>query len=338
MMKSFVLLSLIFVIEADFRVDQWQKVNYVWDFGIIASSTVGLISSPIRYFASEFQYDKKLYKNIKKGDIVWTRCRFLKSFYQEILPSIQCPFVLVVSDGDESFPSESGLSLSEIEAFLDNQHITHLFVQNYDGTIQHPKITPIPIGVDYHTIGYKNPLGGWGEKGTPQQQEMLLNEILSTLKPTHERKCKAFVDFQLSDTMRGENKRYLQCGEDRGAIFKKLLNQDVIEYAGWMKRSELWKKKGEYAFSISPHGNGLDCHRTWEDLILGCIVIVKTSSLNSLYEGLPVIIVNDWSEVTLENMRLWLEQYGDAFTNLQLRKKLTLEYWVSLIKSYVPIQ
>ena len=43
----------------------------------------------------------------------------------------------------------------------------------------------------------------------------------------------------------------------------------------------------------------------------------KTSPLDALYEGLPVVIVNDWSEVTQENMDKWLFEYGDAFTNPQ---------------------
>lgn len=99
-----------------------------------------------------------------------------------------------------------------------------------------------------------------------------------------------------------------------------------------MPRTELWKRKGEYAFSISPHGNGLDCHRTWEDLVLGCIVIVKTSSLDPLYEGLPVVIVKDWSEVTKENLKKWLALYHDASENPAYRKKLTNAYWLRKIR------
>ena len=54
----------------------------------------------------------------------------------------------------------------------------------------------------------------------------------------------------------------------------------------------------KYRFIISPHGNGLDCHRTWEALALGCYPIIKSSPLDCMFEGLPVIIVNNWNEVT----------------------------------------
>ncbi len=167
----------------------------------------------------------------------------------------------------------------------------------------------------------------------PQEQETTLNTILKTLQPTHQRKKGAFIDFQHADTMHADLKRYLKCAEDRQTIFKRLLPTGLIEHGPWMRRSEVWKRKGQYAFSISPHGNGLDCHRTWEDLTLGCIVIVKTSPLDPLYKDLPVVIVKDWSEVTPENLDTWLLRYGDAFTNRTYREKLTHRYWFSKIEA-----
>ena len=46
-----------------------------------------------------------------------------------------------------------------------------------------------------------------------------------------------------------------------------------------MERRFLFKRIGQFAFVASPPGNGFDCHRTWEALILGCIVIVQNSSV-----------------------------------------------------------
>jgi hypothetical protein len=100
-----------------------------------------------------------------------------------------------------------------------------------------------------------------------------------------------------------------------------------------MPRPLLWKTKTAYAFSISPWGNGLDCHRTWEDLALGCILIVKTSSLDRLYDGLPVVIVKDWNEITEENLQRWFELYKDASENSLYREKITNQYWFKKIMS-----
>jgi hypothetical protein len=59
----------------------------------------------------------------------------------------------------------------------------------------------------------------------------------------------------------------------------------------------IWELYAQYPLVLSTTGNGLDCHRTWELLYLGCIVVTKTSPMDPLYEGLPVIIVEDWHEV-----------------------------------------
>ena len=55
-------------------------------------------------------------------------------------------------------------------------------------------------------------------------------------------------------------------------------------------------------FVISPAGNGLDTHATWEALMAGCIPIVPKSPLDPLFEDLPVWLVESWSEVTDESV------------------------------------
>ena len=169
-------------------------------------------------------------------------------------------------------------------------------------------------------------------KGSPLEQQSVLLEYLSEAPPTDQRKCRAFVDFHHSDTLRAGFKRYLEWGEDRMSIFQTIVLSSVVDHGSWMSRQNLWKKKSQYAFSISPHGNGLDCHRTWEDLALGCIVIVKTSSLDPMYGGLPVEIIDDWSEITEENFRKWLKKWGDVTANSNYRQKLTHKYWMDQIR------
>ncbi len=319
----------------DFRKDQWESTDFIWNIGIVSLCDKGPEEKPSGFFDNEDSpfFNEEAYKNIQSGDIVWVKCRFIGQFYERVLPETKGPFVLVISGGDESFPSQCGLSLEQLEKFLLHKNIVHVFAQNCDFEGTHPKISHLPIGLDFHTIAYKGIRGGWGEIGSPQQQEFKLKQIIELSAPTHLRKKRAFVDFQFSDSMHGEHKRYLQFGEDRTSIFNRLRSTGLIDYGPWMRRSELWKTKVQYAFSISPHGNGLDCHRTWEDLVLGCIVVVKTSSLDPLYEGLPVVIVQDWSEVTAENMDRWFELYKDASTWPTYREKLTHRYWIEKIRA-----
>jgi hypothetical protein len=105
-------------------------------------------------------------------------------------------------------------------------------------------------------------------------------------------------------------------------------NPNVVFQAQKLKRIELWREKTRYAFVVSPHGNGLDCHRTWESLVLGNIVIVKRSSLDPLYEGLPVVIVEDWREIDATNLKKWHAQHASAFQRPEVLERLTNRYWI----------
>ena len=102
-----------------------------------------------------------------------------------------------------------------------------------------------------------------------------------------------------------------------------------------VRRIDLWREKARYAFVVSPHGNGLDCHRTWESLVLGNIVIVKRSSLDPLYEGLPVVIVDDWSEITAESLARWHTEHAPAFERPEVQERLTNRYWIAHMRRIV---
>ena len=63
---------------------------------------------------------------------------------------------------------------------------------------------------------------------------------------------------------------------------------------------QYFEKLQTHRFVVSPAGRGLDAHSTWEAMFAGCIPIVPRSSLASLYEDLPVWLVDSWEEVTDE--------------------------------------
>jgi hypothetical protein len=98
-------------------------------------------------------------------------------------------------------------------------------------------------------------------------------------------------------------------------------------------QSETFQHQIEYAFVVSPHGNGLDCHRTWEALVLGCIPIVNTSALDPLFSDLPVLIVDSWSQVNREMLSDTLKEYRNRNFNYD---KLTLKFWVDTIRDFSP--
>ena len=87
----------------------------------------------------------------------------------------------------------------------------------------------------------------------------------------------------------------------------------------------------KYRFMISPHGIGLDCYRTWEALFLGMIPVVASSSLDTIYRCLPVLIVNTWEDLTPE----LLHQTWNVFQHKQFDyTKLYIAYWQQVFWRY----
>jgi hypothetical protein len=52
---------------------------------------------------------------------------------------------------------------------------------------------------------------------------------------------------------------------------------------------------------LSPAGRGIDTHRTYEALLMGCIPVMRRSAVSEFaYQHLPVLLVDRWEDMTLE--------------------------------------
>lgn len=316
------------------------QTNYIWQLNHIFMSNIYdgnwkfLHKNMIDPCYLNYYYDDQIknFSNVNPGDIIWIPTAFLSIFFEKILPLISVPFILVTGWGDYS---PYGVLQNKIYELLQNKKLIHWFAQEYDIPFKYSKFSPLPLGVDYHAQ-FLFEKGCFGEIWQhPQKQEEILNLILQKANITKNRITGIYADWHLNDNLYlGSHKLYLKCGYTRTSLKKQFEDKNFVYFQkDYLPRTQVWENKSKFAFSISPHGSGWDCHRTWEDLILGMIVIVKTSTLDPLYEGLPVVIVQDWSEVTEENLAKWLQQYGDALTNPSYREKLTSAYWINKIKT-----
>ena len=90
----------------------------------------------------------------------------------------------------------------------------------------------------------------------------------------------------------------------------------------------------EYKFILSPPGAGIDCHRTWEALYIGCVPIVIESSISELYQDLPILVIKDWKEINEHFLnKKWEEIVEKKKLNKYNMKKITSSYWTTKIKS-----
>ena len=119
--------------------------------------------------------------------------------------------------------------------------------------------------------------------------------------------------------------------QENGFIPEGHLDYEILSInQSFTKRTENWENITQHSFVLSPFGMGMDCHRTWEALCLGAIPIVKAPNFQKMFEDLPVLIVNDWFEITRE----LLDKTIEDFKNREFKyEKLTLQYWKTLIKN-----
>jgi hypothetical protein len=310
-------------LEASYRTRKlgpFEPTRWVWSRGLAlcADHNGGLTfvrgqrggRAPLRFDPADFE-------RVKDGDLVWMRLFALPQFLREAMPRIRARFALLTGDEDWSIPK----SFPGTRELLENDRLVYWFSQNLDEGAKHPKLQVLPIGLDYHTIS-NGPR--WGEaQATPTEQEATLELLRRDMRRTEDRLLLAHADFHF-------NKHKDQSwGDDRDSVQRSLAgNPNVVFQAQKLPRRELWREKTRYGFVVSPHGNGLDCHRTWESLVLGNIVIVKRSSIDALYDGLPVVIVDDWREIDAANLKRWHAEHAGAFQKPEVLERLTNQYWI----------
>lgn len=77
-------------------------------------------------------------------------------------------------------------------------------------------------------------------------------------------------------------------------------------------------------FVISPRGNGVDCHRTWEALYLKTIPIVKRSLHMNDFCDLPIYFIDDWSELSYNKLNEYYEKVEDSLFDLDMMR---ISWW-----------
>jgi hypothetical protein len=78
---------------------------------------------------------------------------------------------------------------------------------------------------------------------------------------------------------------------------------------------------GRARFVLSPPGRGWDCYRTYEAIAMGAVPIVRRQKpISDFCETLPVLMVDDWREVTQERLQAYQPPERDL-------SGLTLNYW-----------
>ena len=285
-----------------------ENFNFLWSKGLKNKDDYALKET------TEESSKEYIINQIKNKEIIWIRSCDLDTF-SELTDHLKNDIILVSGDGDLSIPSE--LKKESANKILECNKIKKWLTQNYDGTLVHPKLKTYPIGFDLHTSRtYFDILSIFSTSN-------IYKKINTLIALRQENKInKVFCDLHLSQNTKFNNER---------SRVKLILNKEKhINFLPYrITQKEIWKKYASHKFVVSTFGNGLDCHRTWEALFLGAIVITKTSSLDSLYQDLPVAIVNDWDDITENNLVLWSDKYTPLTKPEYINTFYKYDYWLN---------
>lgn len=236
---------------------------------------------------------------VKDGDTIFVKHNkiFLDFFFGKVHPKIKAKYILITHNGLCD-------NLDPYKKFMDDETIVAWMGKNV--IIDHPKASALPIGLSNKHWHCGNVFAvGNIIKRLPINKNILL--------------C---LNFAL-----GSSK------ERRGSIRRKVYNffknKSFCSKIGKKPFSKYLEDIARSKFVLSPEGNGIDCHRTWEAMLLGSIPIISSSGLDDLFKDLPVIIVDDWAEISEEYL---VAKYDEMINKEYKLEKLCADYWLQKIE------
>ncbi len=237
------------------------------------------------------------------GDIVFCKIDEVLRFFELLRLTRKC-IVLVTGEGDHPCNAFQ-------QQFLPSNVIRWFATNVID---PHPRVTALPLGLggmqDRVTLNIQGlssklsdatncfmvPRDQWLYINfRPETNPLIRRGIYNSFKDRS--KQESWITFDPPDH-HGENKNFLE----------------------QLKR---------HRFVLAPPGNGIDTHRLWEALTLGAYPVALKSSVLKPFEGLPILFVDHYDQVSWDFLKANLSQLEEKKKNYDLLK---MGYWVQKIQ------
>jgi hypothetical protein len=226
----------------------------------------------------------------------------LRPFLEHIWPRLDGDGYVLITHNSDYEADDSYLPWLEAAG----AKLTRWFAQNV--MVRHPKLEPLPIGIA-NTMWKHGNLRALERAvaGAERPRDRLV--FLHFNPGTHAPRKKVW------ETLRSSFPD-LPPAPPPGRRFRAYLND-----------------LARYRFCVCPRGNGIDSHRVWECLYLGVVPVVERSVHTELWaeRGLPLLVIDDWSEVVPERLEAEAPRFEGAFTP-QARAALRLSHYAALVE------
>ena len=195
--------------------------------------------------------------------------------------------------------------------YSDLPNFSHWFAQNKD--YDDNRIISVPIGLENMKLRLSKAaqLGTFSSEVRGALQKSLLVDKINSLEIKKSGLC--YMNFNINTHL-----------TERQKVWDQFSNEEWVTPTSDLTMEKFYFDIASHKFVISPRGNGVDCHRTWEALYLRTIPIVKKSIHMNEFSELPILFVNDWSELSYNVLNAFYERVENKFFNLD---KLKISYW-----------
>jgi len=236
-------------------------------------------------------------KKVKFLDIVFLNADFLEVYFQTIHKKINTKYILITHNSDRS------ISLNELHHA--DEKIIHWFAQNLC-IPENEKISAIPIGIE-NLRRLKNGRKKWFNKELPIKKKLILASF------------DVYTNYP-----------------ERHQVSVSLNNNINIDFLNFDSTEEYFNAAKEYRFILCPSGNGKDTHRIWECLLLGVVPIVKVDEFSSNFfkKGIPILHIDNWSNINKYDKAELENLYKDIYSNPRFFEYSTSKYWLEKIVDF----
>ncbi len=236
-------------------------------------------------------------QDLKVGSVVFCESDLLEELNEKVLNQIDFPVVLLLGNSDREIGEEHIRMLNLAPK-------SSIFAQNLNSEVL--GVTPLPIGLENR----------WRSKNGRRLPFLILPII------KHARVNKVLWGFSVATNQKVRSRAALS-----------LLKSPVAVHAGTVSAGGHRQLLSKYKFVASPPGNGIDTHRTWEAMYLGCIPIITDSYLSRFYKslGLPVWVIGTFEELLSIGERD-LEIKYDQIMNSAEFEDLWLSSWIKRVE------
>tara|TARA_R100001015_G_scaffold19003_2_gene14084 strand:- start:13923 stop:14726 length:804 start_codon:yes stop_codon:yes gene_type:complete len=116
--------------------------------------------------------------------------------------------------------------------------------------------------------------------------------------------------------------------KERSHVWNCFCDKDWVTRTENLTMERFYMDLASHKFVLSPRGNGIDCHRTWEALYLRTIPIVKRSINMKEFEDLPIFFVDDWENICYNKLQEFYDKVENTLYDLS---KMKISYWRNVI-------